>query len=343
MKKKRNYSLTSKERKELQSEKSAVKPAKKGAAKDDEVIDKEELQFGEEGVRVESESAAVADTLKFRKKNILIACMAVVLASVLIFLAIYLPAKLERGRFSSVNNPVAVVYLDNGMELEFELFEDTVPYATANFIYLAVNNFFDGTIVFDLDNTHGWVRMGGYTAKDKHNAIYADNKKYIDSLKGFPEDDDDAAKPTTFKESEVKLLYTITRETKQNSIANQKGVLITRFFRNSFTEFAVASQANAQLKPSTPSTMSDPVVFGKALNPTTENLVETISKLTTEPSQVTNIPWNFPTSTLKIKDIKIYNIDYNAWRAFKFKESMDELGANPTWSTGSTGTARKYY
>lgn len=91
--------------------------------------------------------------------------VAVGLAALAIFAGIFIPTFMFCN-YMFEKNPVAVIRLNIGGEaydLKYELFYEECPIAVTDFAYLASVGFFDGTVVYDAQNSR--VRFGGYTQK----------------------------------------------------------------------------------------------------------------------------------------------------------------------------------
>ena len=79
-------------------------------------------------------------------------------------------------------NPVAVIKLDAGgktFEMKYELFVTDCPRATANFVFLAQQDFFDGVVIYDTQND--WMRFGGYTEGEDSDGNLIFNHRSDDS------------------------------------------------------------------------------------------------------------------------------------------------------------------
>lgn len=131
-------------------------------------------------------------------------------------------------------NPYAVVKLSNGMELTFDIWEKECPIAATNFIYLAEEGYFDGTVVFD--NTGGWVRFGGWLTNGTHRGD--DEQAFLDKY--------DDRKGDDYDYSLNKFGYRLKSDSARSSEYSTKGVL-SFCYERSATEFQIAASNSVSL------------------------------------------------------------------------------------------------
>ena len=280
MSKKQKYSLTANQRKELRQ--------------------KDESKAKEE----ESEVKAVPKN-KFGWWIIpLLICAVALIAT-----AIILPFTCSA--YSDVKNPVAKIELSNGMNLEFEIYEDTCPIAATNFIFLARNRFFDGTIIYDSQN--GWVRFGEFTSMQTYKT---EDKEYMDKLEGFYDNHKDN-----------KLGYRLYADTSPDAGRYGEEGMLTFNYLNSSCQFFMSSQANCQTRVENSTSDYTPTVVGRALNDQTLEHIRSIAALPRNEDSPHSI-WKNPLPTITIKSVKLYNLDGKKWRKFHFEDYMSKAREN---------------
>jgi len=176
MKKKHNYSLTSAQRKELK---------KKQAIKDGTHVIEAEAPLTDDQIAINN--AQGAQKLKKQSFIMKVACLcfAVVLALGLIASGIIIGIGTTRhNNFGlldgAIVNPVATIHLSNNQQVEIELFFYKNPVITSNFIWLALNNFFNGTIFHN--NQGGFVAFSGFESGTRHRA---EDQDFVAGMSGF--------------------------------------------------------------------------------------------------------------------------------------------------------------
>ena len=114
-------------------------------------------QRGEEQVYTEEFTAEDAERRKSFKKIMILAFS--IVAVIVIVVGVVVPVwYISDYRYEK--NPIAVIKLDNGMTLKYEIFAADAPRAAVNFIFLCNIGYFDGSIIYDTQES--WVRFGGY-------------------------------------------------------------------------------------------------------------------------------------------------------------------------------------
>ena len=312
MKKKQKYSLTAKERKAMREAGYELK---------------------EESPEQEGEEAEKAAARRAKIRRITIVSVVAVLAAALITTAIVLPIAMTKNKYSYVGNPVAVIELDNGMTMRYEIFESTCPVAATNFLYLAKIGYFNGTIIFDSQNN--WVRFGGFesTASSSHRS---NNKEFCDKITDVPKDTDG----DTFS-------YRLKKDTSSDAsnLTSQAGVL-SFLYNDTATEFQVAAIDGAQTNVPGTSLYKSMTAVGRALDDETmENIkaIAALSRLESSSGGYTlHSYWrpplasSDPVTLIKIKSVKLYNLASSKWKNFNFEKYME------TALDGSTAFTRKY-
>lgn len=160
----------------------------------------EERALSRDG-RTESERAERAE----RGKSRLIALVAI--AVIIIAVGITVPVAMSCN-YMFEKNPIAVFSFESGgktYKVEYEIMITDCPNAANNFLFLASTGFFDGTIVYDTQNSQ--VRIGGYdgvTYGDDGTPSYTHRSDDLDFANGLksdfsPERYKDPDDPTIFK------------------------------------------------------------------------------------------------------------------------------------------------
>ena len=312
MKKKQKYSLTAKERKAMREAGYELK---------------------EESPEQEGEEAEKAAARRAKIRRITIVSVVAVLAAALITTAIVLPIAMTKNKYSYVGNPVAVIELDNGMTMRYEIFESTCPVAATNFLYLAKIGYFNDTIIFDSQNN--WVRFGGFesTASSSHRSK---NTEFCDKITDVPKDTDG----DTFS-------YRLKKDTSSDAsnLTSQAGVL-SFLYNDTATEFQVAAIDGAQTNVPGTSLYKSMTAVGRALDDETmENIkaIAALSRLESSSGEYTRHSYwrpplasSDPVTLIKIKSVKLYNLASSKWKNFNFEKYME------TALDGSTAFTRKY-
>lgn len=301
MKKKQKYSLTAKERKAAR--RAGLEPIDNRPA--------EEIAAGQ----------AEAEAAKKRKRSLIkrisIVSGAVLVAAALIVTAILLPIYVERNKYSHINNPVAVVTLDNGMTLRYEVYESTCPIGATNFLYLAKIGYFNGAIIFDSQNN--WVRFGGFTGTKS-----TDHRE--NDMAFAAEITDLNERGTNGKKFTYRLQSDTSADAKRTT---ERGALC--YLTNTTTEFQVPAIDNAQTTvPNTTSTLySSMTAVGRCLDDETLGNIATIVGYARKTSGSDLHSWwrapivsNNPETLIRIQSVKLYNLNKSKWKKFNFETYM---------------------
>ncbi len=128
-------------------------------------------------------------------------------------------------------NPYAEIELSNGMTLTFDIWEKECPIASTNFIYLAEQGYFDGTIIFD--NSGNWVRFGGWKADGTHRGD--DDTEFLEKYTDRESQD--------FNYNNNKFGYRLRQDTARSSMFSTTGVL-SFCYERSATEFQIATSSS---------------------------------------------------------------------------------------------------
>ncbi len=314
MKDKRTYSLTAKERKEKRLAAEKNTQAKKSGD-------------------IQSEEKAMLESQKKSKHSALFISLVIAAAVVLILAGILIPV------IGHITNPyrgykevIARFKLDNGMELEYVIDEDRYDIAATNFIFLAKNGYFDDTVFFDAQE--GWLRFGGYEdqpliSSNSSNDYsrthhHAQNEEFCKNFSALPNEKFD--KPLN------KFGYRLRADNggEKSSLLEDIGVL-TYLYSDTNTEFQFSyrKQATDTIThlssdgSKSTSTLKSTMV-GHALNDETVNNLVELSELGAVNTSITyGYLWSPPTPTVRIKNVKVYNLNKDKWKNFDFMEYMN--------------------
>lgn len=288
---KKNYSLTAKERKELRLKKLQKEMGKVPQAES------------------EPEVAEASGSVKFNAKQIAIATAAGVVALMCFFMAVVLPFFF--GPYRDVENTVAKIALSNGMVLEFEIYENDCPTAATNFIWLAKNKFFDGTIIYD--NSNGWVRFGDYVNAEtcRSDPNNKDNEAYYKTLTGiYP---NHATKP---------FGYRLKKDSGKDVDRYGECGMLTFDYSNSSCRFFISAKANAQTR--IDGRDYTPAAFGRYLNDSTLKNIEDLASLENSPLKGGS-RWNCPSPFIRIEKVELFNLKSEKWDNFHFENFMEDV------------------
>lgn len=322
LKKKRNRStLTAKERKQLRRamyEKKEVRLA--------DGVDKRSVMPSPQNAM--SAEAAMARSQRQSKISAIVVCCIVSLSVLLIVAALIIPVVLYIiNPYRDYDCIVARFDLSNGMVLEYVIEEDKYDTAATNFIFLAKNKYFDNTVFYDAQG--GWLRFGGYerqpmdgsaSLSDYNRAFHhSTNSSFCSGFAALPNN--------RFQRVTDKFGYRIRPDAEGtgNSVTTQIGVLTMR------TDTATEFQFRYDVNPTDETVSGDILALqstrvGRALNDETINNIKQISstrKLNTAISS--GYKWCPPTPDIRIKTVKVYNLNARKWDEFDF---LKYLGGN---------------
>ena len=312
-KKKITYSLTAKQRKEQRLD-----------AQEKEVNESESALT--DGAEQSAEAVAAEVAPKKTVFGIGITrfvglCVSLLFAVALIVVAVLLPTVIvPRATYSKVSNPVAVIYLSNGQQLEFEIYEDEVPIASTNFLYLAKNGYFNGSIIFDRQNYY--IRFGGF-----YDIEY--NHRETDEV--FSAKFTDITSPS----GKHKFQYRLQADTHSLAKFEKEAGYMSFMRTSSSTEFQICVESGHRLHVGngTNDRDLDGISFARCLN---QDVLDKLVKLYDNMSTVIEHKsyWKRPDPVVKIKKIKLYNMKKEKWKDFKFDDFFD--GKISSWTGGSS-------
>lgn len=310
--------------------------------------------------RTEKDSASqtpeqeMAASQKRSKRNAVTVGAVLCVAVVLIIAACIAPViAYGVNPYRDYNFVVARFNLSNGMVLEYVIEEDEYDIAATNFIFLAKNKYFDNTVFFDAGNaehnTDGWVRFGGYEqqpsvwegSSSDHNSTHhhAQNKTFCSEFKALPN--------SSFKNVTDKFGYDLYSD--KNGVNPDRlddlGVL-AYMYDDTSTEFQMSYKAQPatqiEVYNGTNITMRDAKVtmVGYALNDKTVENLQAIAATAKRNTSITiGAVWYPPSPTIRIKNVKVYNLDGKKWRNFDFIDYMSKSNDNGPRLRSWTGRA----
>lgn len=315
-----NYSLTAKQRKEQRMEAKAKEAEKAKLDKRSEPLpaaDETALGNNSEVIAVTQQKTIFG--LKPTAFAVIAVC--IVLAVALIVIGSLLPTVIiPRVKYGRVNNPVAVIYLSNGETLEFEVYEKEVPTAATNFLYLAKNGYFNGSIIFDRQNNY--IRFGGFydTAYNHREKDEKFSAKFTDITKA--------------PSAKYKFQYRLTADTTNQAKFGQDEGYLSFMQNSSSTEFQICTVSGSPLTASNgeDTRTVNAISFARCLN---ESVMDKITALyeSMENTVAHGSYWKYPTPIVKINKIKLYNMEKSKWDNFNFDEFFKNKISG--WTGGS--------
>ncbi len=311
-----NYSLTAKQRKEQRLD-ARNKEAEKAAKYEK----KEVVSAGDMAQETQAaEVAAEKRIFGLKPSAFALVTVCVVLAVALILTAVLLPVLSPAFAYRKVNNPVAVIYLSNGETLEFEVYEKEVPIAATNFLYLAKNNYFNGSIIFDRQNNY--IRFGGFydTEYNHRETDEAFSAKFTDITKS--------------PSAKYKFQYRLSADTSSWAKFGQTEGYLSFIQNSSSTEFQICTVSGSPLTATNGENTRtvNAISFARNLN---KNVMEKLTELYAGMENTVSHGnyWKYPAPVVKIDRIKLYNMDKAKWKNFNFDEYFaDKISG---WTGGS--------
>ncbi|MBR6788876.1 MAG: hypothetical protein IKM44_03620 [Clostridia bacterium] len=287
------------------------------------------------------------------KRNTIYAVALLIVAVITIAVAITVPSYMSCN-YMFERNAVAVIDFDvNGEKLtmKYELFGEDCPKATANFAFLAMNDFFDDVVVFDTQNS--WIRFGGYTesVNEKGETVFehrSEDKTFTEKLKpNFAEVHyTKTSGDKTETDTSEMLKYTLSKDNVKFDILSYDFALCSNVSGSSAsaTEFQInglQSKREDKIYNENKSAQKSftTQVFARPLNGD-EATVQAIKRILSMKSNNRVGDYFQTTDTLvKIKDVRIYNYEAK-WTMLEyengFESYMSEINAfastSDTWS-----------
>lgn len=314
--KQRSYSLTAKERK-----------AKRLGD------NKTQIDKNDDGAVLRAEETAMLQSQTKSKHSAALIGAIVAAAIVLILCGLIIPVCAHVANpYRGYDDVIARFKLSNGMELEYVIDEEQYDIAATNFIFLAKNGYFDNTVFFDAQE--GWLRFGGYEAQPRQSSSSSNdynlthhrslNEEYCTNFKALPTDQFD--KPIN------KFGYKLRADSagENKAVLEDIGIL-TYLYSDTNTEFQFSYRKQAtdnitriSVDGSKSSGSLKSTMVGRALNDETIANLGEIAKLGAVNTSITyGYLWSPPTPDIRIKSVKVYNLDKSKWKHFDFIEYMN--------------------
>lgn len=292
--------------------------------------------------------------VKKQPNRLIIIITAIVLALAIIATAIVLIVINSNPKYTNDDiNPTAEIKLTNGMTLTYQIREDLAPHASENFIYLAEIGYFNGTVIYDLDNNAGFLRMGGYLEDGGHrgdnylaNLDEGKDGRFANGYNKRIKSLDEHYKKTydSYKFPSSNLFgYRFSSES--SSLQHSTFGVLSFSYQYTATEFQFTIADTQSL------TVKDKVwkitPFAEPLNDTVETLKK-ISEMTVDENnsfhKVEGYDFTAPLDNnklIKIKSVNITGMNKDKWKGFDFIETFYDLengsrriGAGlSTWNT----------
>jgi len=320
MAKKEKYSLTAKQRRELNQKNSKSKDAKHQSTQADEVLTEDAI------VAQEAEHQAAKQKQGFVTRLVAL-CLACVLAAGLIVTGIVFA--LRGGRYDNLGldgtpvNPIAVITLSDNTRLEIELHFSQNRAAVANFIYLAENSFFNNTIfqtqAHDRVESSGYMAFSGFETPYRHRA---QNQNFVAGLSGFY-----STRSNVYNTDNFKLGYRITNSRVLPSagqgveLSGRFGFAAANTATGSSTTFVMIYNESPQLPLShsnAAGTISTTALGVSYLGRLTPESLAAVKRMANERNPVTApirtpshrwIRWDFDEATPYIRSIRINRLN----------------------------------
>ncbi|MCL2847840.1 MAG: peptidylprolyl isomerase [Firmicutes bacterium] len=291
------------------------------------------------------------------KTLITIMVVSVFLIAGLIVSAILVPRCLYNP-FTHIENPVVRFTLNTGEQIDIVVFENEVPHAATNFLYLARIGFFNDTIIFD--STHYTVRFGQFE-DNTFRSFRTTNQSFLNGLPPrylpslTPERANHATQNWSPFDYRVALdvgteaLFNIGGVQRRNRF-NERG-LVSAINSLSHTEFQIATVPNAipnimqsHRPANTPGGGRTLNMPGRFIGEVTGSSLEVLDRIANLPQQASGIsphplfrpPVEEGGSNIYIRSTEVLNENTDGWRNFSWDEYF--LGHTPTrittWTYG---------
>lgn len=314
MKEKRNYSLTAKERKQ----KRMAEQNKKASS--DSYVQKPVVEKKSDEQALSAE-AQMALSQKKSKRSAIITGAVVAVAILMIIVALLVPVILYAvNPYRGYDDVIAKFKLSNGMELEYVIDEDEYDTAATNFIFLAINKYFDNTVFYDAQG--GWLRFGGFVDQPRANDVSdfdrskhrSDSADFCSSFTALPNN--------RFSKVTEKFGYRLRvgdGDTK-DSLVRQLGALTFR--TNRATEFQFYYGDYGETVPNDINNLECAMVGHALSEQTIKNIQSIRSTAALNTSISSGYLWKPPTPDIMIESVKVYNLDGSKWNNFDFLEYL---------------------
>lgn len=278
----------------------------------------------ENNVRVEESAEKQPKKPLSKLAKWIIAALIVVIGVGGVLAGILVPLSLGSREFTDEEgvNPKATIKLSNGMQLDFDIYENECPNGATNFIWLASIGYFDNVILFD--SQQGFVRFGGWTdAKNEDGTPMHrgdDDTAFTDKIK-LSEWTDTGNKTKNFDKN--KFGYRLKSDSAKSNTVNTVGTL-SFCYERSATEFTLT--ADESTDPTIPTGNSGSKQewkvspFGFASNPQTIDNIKAIGEL--KPDDGTKFNHDYfrapldENGLIKIKSVKVTGKYSGKWKSF---------------------------
>lgn len=312
---------------------------------------KEMRQKEEAALRGEKPALTEEEYAVKKRRTRVFATAAIVVAVLLISAGIIIPSVMA-ANYMFERDPVAVFTFETGgktYEVEYAIYAADYPNMANNFMYLASIGFFDGTVVFDTQNSQ--VRFGGYIMSDDGDYDHrSDDLWFANKLKDdfSPKRYENNSDPSIFK-------YQIKKDSPALGFGDLSFALCGNTSGSSLsaTEFQFCCDRTADADHLTPAPGSGSIrdlnleAFGAPLDEDAarevfdEILALPLSTAEDGTAKYVSKYFRAPAQTVTLESVKIYNYDaywLDSKYEYGFESYMTELGA-----FSSTGTWSKNY
>lgn len=316
MKKKQEYSLTAQERKRLRREEAEKqqRAAEKRARADEkvEVADTAEAAIETEEQPAEAQAAT--------PRRLWIPITGAILALIIILTAVLL---LVLPRNNS-KYPRAIITLSDGRQLTVTVWEEECPIAATNFLFLAQIGFFDGTIIYDVEEGKEYMRFGDRTGYGSRESKYLDDE----FIAGIPKSMFNVVNLTqnSYKNNAQSNLFGYRLQKDQGGDKNRYGEAFALSYNNyNAADFVVnLGEGNTNFtNPSGSNNIKDNLVaFGKFEDEESQKILTDIYGL----NKIKNTGLDNTMGTdpqIVIRKVEVQNLNKKKWKNFEFVSYMN--------------------
>ncbi len=309
MKRKKNYSLTARERKALR-ESDENKNANAARAESSAGENTEENVVLENG-------EAVAVKRPMSKKSVWIMVTCIVLALVIILTAVLLLVLQPQ----TSKYPRATFRLSNGSTITMEIYEDEAPIAATNFLFLAQIGFFDGTIIYDVQPERNFMRFGAYKGYGTDETKYKD----ADFIANIPQKMFNVVNADTqyFDKAESnKFGYRLRKDLNSGTRYGDEAFVVSYNNANAGDFVINLIDNNRDFRVGTSSIASNLVAFGKFADEASQKILQDIYALDKNlHTGINNTVGTDP--VIRIESVKVSNLNKKKWKNFEFISYMN--------------------
>ena len=309
MKRKKDYSLTAKERKALRESEES---------KSNNVARSTDTTEGVESENVpESVGDEVAVKQPMTKKSVWIMITCIVLALVIILTAVLLLVLQPQ----TSKYPRATFRLSNGSTITMEIYEDEAPIAATNFLFLAQIGFFDGTIIYDVQPERNFMRFGAYKGYGTDETKYKD----ADFIANIPQkmfNIVNADEQYFDKAESNKFGYRLKKDLNSTTRYGDEAFVVSYNNANAGDFVINLIDNNRDFRVGTSSIASNLVAFGKFADEESQKILRDIYALDKNyHTGVSNTVGTDP--VIRIESVKISNLNKKKWKNFESVSYMN--------------------